>query len=112
MSAASTSRVEPVVAILAVLALGMGTAIWRIHSSGDVSAPLPALETRVNPNTAPWWELMALPEIGESTARKIVDYRELHADRMPVFRSPADLEPVPDIGPKTIQRIAPYLRFD
>ena len=66
----------------------------------------------IDPNTAPWWELTALPDIGEGTARKIVEYREAHADRSPVFRRPDDLEPVPGIGPKTIERISPHLRFN
>ena len=66
----------------------------------------------VDPNTAPRWKLTALPDIGEGTARKIVEYREVHADRSPVFRRPDDLQSVPGIGPKTIQRISPYLRFN
>lgn len=76
----------------------------------------------VNPNTAPWWELTALPGVGESSARRIVAHRESGAcrkvagresfDDSPCFQIPADLEPVHDIGPRTIQRIAPHLRFD
>ena len=76
------------------------------------SEPLPPAVNAIDPNTAPWWELTALPDIGEGTARKIVEYREAHADRSPVFRRPDDLEPVPGIGPKTIRRISPYLRFN
>jgi DNA uptake protein ComE-like DNA-binding protein len=108
----STSRVDPVLAILAILSLMMGIALWRTHTPMDADVPRSPWQTRVNPNTAPWWELMVLPDVGESTARRIVEYREAHADQTPVFRRAADLEPVPDIGPKTLARIAPYLRFE
>jgi len=91
--------------ILAITVLRHGV----ITGTHQPAWPAPA---SLNPNTAPWWELMVLPDIGETSAHKIVDYRLAHADEMPVFNGPADLEPVPGIGPKTIQRIAPYLRFN
>ena len=77
--------------------------------------PLPVDEPigRIDPNAAPWWELTALPAIGETTARAIVDYRESAAAAgQPAFTQAADLDRVRGIGPKTIARIAPYLRFD
>ena len=85
---------------------------WRSASAVRGSLDSASVRRGVDPNTAPWWELTALPEIGESTARQVIAYREAHADRAPIFRQPPDLEPVPDIGPKTIQRIAPHLRFE
>ncbi len=111
-NAGNRPPVGPLWTILGVLSVAMFVALWRASTAGDLDAPLPALQSRIDPNTAPWWELMALPDIGESTARKIVEYREARADRAPVFRTAADLEPVPDIGPKTIARIASHLRFD
>lgn len=105
------SRRDPVWAILAGLALVLALTVWRV-TSGAATKPIAPIQTCVNPNTAPWWELMALPDVGEATARGIVAYREVHRERTPVFRSAADLEPVPDIGPKTIARIAPHLCFD
>jgi len=74
--------------------------------------PLPATLASINPNTAPWWEMMILPDIGEATARKTIEYRDAHADQSSVFNCPADLEPVSGIGPKTIERLGPYLRFN
>jgi hypothetical protein len=80
--------------------------------------PLPPARTTLDPNTAPWWELAALPEVGESTAKEIVAYRQAHAKNegghpdSPVFRRLLDLDAVRGIGPKTLQRIGPYLRFD
>jgi len=70
-----------------------------------------AVRVGVDPNTAPWWELTALPGIGEATARSIVDYRRAGSDSPRVFRRPLDLEPVVGIGPKTIRRIAPHLHL-
>lgn len=104
-------RLDPVRTALLVLAVPLAIAAWRAYTTAPPPDPLPDVQIKLDPNTAPWWELTLLPELGESTARAIVAYREAHADRAPVFRTPADLEPVPDIGPKTIQRIAPYLRF-
>jgi len=76
----------------------------------------------VDPNTASWWALASLPEIGESTAREIVAYRDSpRADpgamRGPradgrVFRSSVDLDAVRGIGPVTLHRAGAYLRFD
>ena len=72
----------------------------------------------VEPNLAPWWELTVLPRIGETTARAIVMYRESpgnsgeKARTPPAFQIPGDLARVRGIGPKTVTRIAPYLRFE
>ena len=102
---------DPVATSIVVLGLVLGIASLRFALAAKPSEPLPPAVNAINPNTAPWWELTALPDIGEGTARKIVEYREAHADRSPVFRRPDDLEPVPGIGPKTIRRISPYLHF-
>ncbi|MCH8150544.1 MAG: helix-hairpin-helix domain-containing protein [Planctomycetes bacterium] len=72
----------------------------------------------IDPNQAPWYEFTALPRIGESLARRITAYRTEAARRpddgaqSPVFHSAADLDDVRGIGPKTVLRIAPHLRFD
>ena len=72
----------------------------------------------VDPNAAPWWELTVLPEIGPSQARRIVDYREtLRAKNgatapSAVFHTATDLDAVKGIGPKTITRLLPHLRFE
>ncbi len=102
---------DPVVTSLVALGLILAITAMRHAATTGMPPPAPPAQASVNPNTAPWWELMVLADIGETTARKIVDYRDAHADQSPVFNRPADLEPVTGIGPKTIQRIGPYLRF-
>ena len=103
---------DAVATSLFVLGLILAVASLRTIAVSKPSAPPSAALASINPNIAPWWELMVLPGIGESTARKIVEYRDADARGKPLFHHPADLEPVYGIGPKTIQRIGPYLRFD
>jgi DNA uptake protein ComE-like DNA-binding protein len=103
---------DPVATSIVVLGLILAAVSLRVLFAAEPTAPLPPAVNAIDPNTAPWWELTALPDIGEGTARKIIEYRDAHADRSPVFRRPDDLEPVPGIGPKTIRRISPHLRFN
>jgi DNA uptake protein ComE-like DNA-binding protein len=76
------------------------------------------VETRVDPNVATWAELARLPDVGESLAREIVTYREdqrakagTTATPNTIFRSLKDLDPIPGIGEKTLEKIAPFLKF-
>lgn len=66
---------------------------------------------RLDPNEATWSELAQLPAIGETVARRIVGFRERPDIPKPAFRMPRDLDRVPGIGPMTVARIAPFLRF-
>lgn len=74
----------------------------------------PRLLSTLDPNAAPWWELSALPRLGEATAQRIVDHRRKAAAEQPgrpVFRDARDLEDVRGIGPKTVAALSPHLRF-
>jgi len=82
------------------------------------AGPARSIDQRIDPNTAMWAELTRLPRIGESIAKRIVEYRESHrptasggAAGLPVFTSPEDLEQVRGIGRKTVEQIAPHLKF-
>lgn len=85
------------------------TVLWQVHLSRrwidiehEVSEPI---EFRVNINEAPWEELALLPGIGETTARNVVRFRARHGR----FQSLAELDRVPGIGAKTLERLRPYL---
>lgn len=105
-------------AVGVLLLIIIAIAAWRHASSTfafhGVGAPLSTVE----PNLAPWWELTVLPRIGETTARAIVTYRGSPGNggekvrTPPVFQTPGDLARVRGIGPKTVTRIAPYLRYE
>ena|SRR5690348_4177455 len=72
------------------------------------------LASRLDPNSATWQELAAIPSLGEKRSREIVAYRERAHQMDPsaiVFRSPADLLRVKGIGKSTAENISPYLLF-
>ena len=70
----------------------------------------------INPNTATAAELMSLPNIGPSLAERIVDYRRqylaAHSPDAIAFTDPSDLQNVKGIGPKTSEKLTPYLSFE
>lgn len=78
-------------------------------ASSTVSAFMlaPALEGRINLNTATSEELQLLPGVGPSTAEKIIAYRE----RYP-FRSIVQLKRIKGIGPKRFEAMRPYLAVE
>jgi competence ComEA-like helix-hairpin-helix protein len=99
-----------------VLALVFGAllALLGVHyalrrGAGGPDATLergpPVRSHRLDVNTAEWWQLQAMQGIGETRARDIVAYRRRHGR----FTSPDDLTRVPGIGPKTVDRLRPFL---
>ena len=60
----------------------------------------------VDINAADWPELMQLPGIGETLARRIVESRKTSGP----FASHDALRRVQGVGPKTLEQIRPYLR--
>ena len=100
------------VAILVAIALVFIATSWlvsRWDSGGlvdiDNAEPL-EVKFATDINSADWTELAQLPEIGEALAKRIVEWRE----RQGPFTSYDDLDRVPGIGPKTLDRIRPYLQ--
>jgi len=84
----------------------------------DPQPPHPARESelrdRIDPNTADWPTLAALPTIGEKRAKEIIGYREKQRAADPnrvVFRRLEDLMQIKGVGPATISNLAPYLIF-
>ena len=65
------------------------------------------LDAPININRADALELQLLPSIGPVLAERILAHRQEQGD----FHSLDDLDAVKGIGPKTIQKISPYLIF-
>jgi len=102
---------QAVLAVFGGLALAGMIAAWFVQDgwSGrlteiDEQQPREA-KFLVDINTAQWPELSQLPRVGEVLAKRIVASREEHGP----FRSHDDLDRVYGIGPKTIEKIRPYL---
>jgi competence protein ComEA len=81
---------------------------------GVEPAHVAQVEHRLDPNTAEWPELANLPDVGETLAKRIVDYRERRrkiTGSPVVFGRIEDLQAVSGLGPKTTEGLAPHLRF-
>jgi len=68
----------------------------------------PAPTTTLDINTATAQQLQLLPRIGPALAQRIVSDRERHGR----YRSINQLDRVVGIGPKTIERLRPYIRIE
>lgn len=73
--------------------------------SGQTTIPLKPAISKVNLNTATRAELMTLPGVGEKTAEAIIRYRT----ETGLFQSASELENIPGLGPKKIEKILPTL---
>ena len=63
------------------------------------------LDPLIDINQADSLELQLLPGIGPVLAQRISEYRHIHGP----FHAAEDLDQVYGIGPKTVQKIRPYL---
>ena len=102
---------QATVVALTLLALVALAGYWLAHDglSGrlieiDRVDPL-TIHYQVDLNAADWPEFIALPEIGDTLAHRIVEYRQQNGP----FKSVDDLRHVRGIGPKTMERLRPYL---
>ena len=100
------------VAVLVVLTLAVTIGWWAAHAGWqqnlveiDESKSLAAQFT-VDINSADWPELMQLPGIGQTLAHRIIESRQTAGP----FAANENLRRVKGIGPKTFERIRPYLR--
>jgi competence ComEA-like helix-hairpin-helix protein len=98
--------------VLAVVFAGL-IGLLGLHGvlRSGLAAGRPKLRTavpaphKVNLNTAASWELQALLGIGQSLAAEIIGHRQ----RRGPFRTVEDLVEVHGIGPKTLERLRPYV---
>ena len=94
--------------ILATIAL-LGLALSKGFSNVDLSLPAgfqrPHLQGPVDLNRASFSELLALPGIGPTLAKRIVQYRWAHGP----FRSVEELQNVPGIGPRLLEKLRDWV---
>ena len=104
-------REQGAVAALVAGALALMAAIWWRHGGprGGVididRAPPRVAKFQVDVNEADWPELIQLPGVGRTLAERLVAEREQNG----AFRDVDDLRRVGGIGPRTLERIKPYL---
>jgi hypothetical protein len=95
-----------------ILILHVGSASGLLRPSRPVD-PVHGAEIarlRLDPNIATRDELMLLPGIGPKLSDNIIEYRAA-ALVTPAFSVPEDLDNVARIGPITVEKLRPYLRF-
>lgn len=109
--------------ILLVLLFGLlGYLVFRyVLNPVHVSDPQPRqparffdLADRIDPNTAQWQELAALPNIGEKRAKEIIAYREKFTVSNPgrrAFDRAEDLLNIKGFGFAIVTQLRPYLIF-
>ena len=104
---------QATVAALVLIALAILCGSWLVGGGSgglvDIDRALPRpVVFKVRINEAEPTEIMLLPEIGETLAKRITASRE----REGPFRTTEDLQRVKGIGPVTAARIGRYITFD
>lgn len=100
-----------IIALSACCVLAFLFASSYLKSAGRVESIV--LDDRINPNTASVASLMRLPNIGPSRASAIVEYRrQFDGEGDVVFSTASDLQKIKGIGPKTVEKIKPWLYFE
>jgi competence ComEA-like helix-hairpin-helix protein len=81
------------------------------YVTGQLSRKDISVYNTVNPNSAPLESLVRLPGVGPATATSIIEYRKDTPVDKEAFTQPADLQSIKGIGPKTVEKIEPWLSF-
>ena len=107
--------------LLVLTVLGVILAVRLACNPVYVANPQPGepsryhdLADRIDPNTADWQTLAALPALGEKRAKAITGYRDERLRAKPgetVFKAPRDLLAVRGIGAAMVVTLRPYLVF-
>lgn len=92
---------------LSVLVISQAVLTWRRGRSINIDRTFtaPVVEFQVDINAADWPELTLLPDISETMARRIVDYRESQGP----FHDLDEIKNVKGIGPRTFAKMEHYL---
>lgn len=79
---------------------------WGMQPIELKHLPARKYDFRIDINSASWVEWTQIEGIGEATAQKIIDDHQANGP----FRSVQDLLRVKGIGPKTLEKMRPFLR--
>ena len=96
-------------AVLALVLLARWWA-WRAPGPPTTTTAIAGASSGIvlDVNTAAWWELDALPGVGETLARRIVEDRKRNGP----FASLDDLSRIRGISTATVSRWRPYLTIE
>ena len=110
------SRIQSFAFVISVCVCALFSIIFAVSSLAAVGEPSGIeLDERINPNDAPIASMVRLPGIGISRAEAIVAFREdvsKEDSNSRAFRSCDDLQKIKGIGPKTVQNISEWLKFE
>ena len=98
------------IGLLAVFMVTILT-VWCRNGSDLVDLTLPhrqRIQFHVDINRAARDELLLLPGVGPTIAQRIISCRKAEGQ----FRCIDELQRVHGIGPKTVERLRPYLQFE
>jgi competence protein ComEA len=102
---------QTTVAVITAVAIAVIAASW-VYRGGlrgrliDIETAAPVQVTfQIDINTADWPEWTLLPGVGETMAKRIVQDRSERG----LFRDHAELRRVSGLGPRTFERMRPYL---
>ncbi len=98
-----------VAGVICFFIAGMFAASCFAGLGGKVSI---IIDDRINPNHAPAASLVRLPNIGPSRAEAIIEYRQQESNPGSAFKTPADLQEIKGIGPKTVEKMGAWLCFE
>ena len=81
---------------------------WWLPETEIISNLKPEdIKVKLDINTAPWYELVLLPKLGEVKAKAIVAYREKHGN----FKTLDELSNVNGIGTSIIEAVRDHIKI-
>jgi competence ComEA-like helix-hairpin-helix protein len=106
-----------IIALIIVICFSMLLSVFFVKGrfSASQQNSINSLEDRINPNTAPAASLVRLPGIGRAKAEAIEKYKHqvsvADSDSSP-FNDAANLDKISGIGPKQVEKMKEFLKFD
>lgn len=86
-------------------------AILTVYLAGRFNKPDIVIYDKINPSVASLESLVRLPGVGPAVGSAIIEYRQDVGKGKEAFTKPSDLQAVHGIGPKTVEKIKPWLYF-